>query len=241
VALIGFRKTPKLVECTRQSLLGALMECARLGLAPCTEEASLVPFNNRNKQTKECQLIVGYQGYVQLMYRSGQVEQVVVELVHEADEWEYSLGDGGRFWHKPEITATRADRGAPIFAYSFATLLSGGRTRVATVNLEEAKDLQRKYGVKQDSPWHTNFESMWLKTPVRRIQKFAPKSADLRRAYAVDGATFDLGGVTAAPDEDGVLDGEVIEDTAGESEAPQSPDPQAWDGVKVAQPPGGVQ
>lgn len=241
VALTGFRKTPKLVECTRQSLLGALMECARLGLAPCTEEASLVPFNNRNKQTKECQLIVGYQGYVQLMYRSGQVEQVVVELVHEADEWEYSLGDGGRFWHRPKITASRADRGAPIFAYSFATLAGGGRTRVATVNLEEAQDLQRKYGVKQDSAWRTNFEGMWLKTPVRRIQKFAPKSAELRRAYAVDGATFDLGGITAEPNDDGVLDGEVVAETTetAQPEPDQQPDPNAWDDVEVAQPPDG--
>lgn len=244
VALTGFRKTPELVECTRQSLLGALMETARLGLAPCTEEASLVPFNNRQKGTKECQLIVGYQGYVQLMYRSGQVEQVVVELVYESDEWEYTLGDGGRFWHKPKITATRADRGSPIFAYSFATLTGGGRTRVATVNLEEARELQRKYGVKATSAWKTNFEGMWLKTPVRRIQKFAPKSAELRRAYAVDGATFDLGGITSTPNDDGVLDGEVVAETT-EPEQPadpaQQPDPQAWDGVEVAQPPDGEQ
>lgn len=239
VALTGFRKTPELVECTRPSLLGALMECARLGLAPCTDQAWLLPFKNTRRQVKECQLVVGYPGYIELMYRSGQVEQVVAEIVYEADEWEYSLGDGGRFWHKPNITLSKEKRGAPLFAYSYASLLSGGRTRVATINHEEALELKAKHGVKLSSPWRTNFEAMWLKTPVRRIQKWAPKSPELRRAYAVDGATLDLGGITANPDDEGVLDGEVVTEVAAPEAESQAPDPQAWDSVEVAQPPDG--
>jgi recombination protein RecT len=247
VALTGLRKTPDLAVCSRPSLLGALMECARLGLAPCTEEASLVPFNNRNSGGKDCQLIVGYQGYVQLMYRSGQVEQVVAEKVYESDEWEYSLGDGGRFFHRPNITAD--ERGQVLFTYAYASLLGGGRTRVAITTKREALSLKAKYGRKPDSSWNTNFEEMWMKTGVRRVQKFAPKSAELRRALVVDGATFDAGG-KIVPD-DRTIDGETADApeptsappaTAAQptSGGPANPDADydPWADVNVTQPGG---
>ena len=245
VTLTGLRKTPDLAVCSRPSLLGALMECARLGLAPCTEEASLVPFNNSRTGGKECTLIVGYQGYVQLMYRSGQVEQVVTEKVYEADEWEYSLGDGGRFFHRPNITAD--DRGQVLFTYAYATLLAGGRTRVAITTRREALALKAKYGRKADSSWNTNFEEMWQKTPVRRVQKFAPKSAELRRALVVDGATFDTAG-KIVPDER-TIDGDAVEATAPTSAPPADTAPATtengtghvddpWAGIDVVQPGG---
>jgi recombination protein RecT len=192
VALTAFRKNPDLALCSRKSLMGALMECARLGLAPGTEEASLIPFKG------EITLVIGYQGYVQLMYRSGQVERVEVEFVYAADEWEYTLGDGGRFWHKPNILA--ADRGEILFAYSYAKLIGDGRTKVAITTRHDALALQKQYGKGKDgkpnlkSAWHTGFEGMWAKTPVRRVQKFAPKSPELRRAAAMDGAVFDAAG-----------------------------------------------
>lgn len=247
VALTGFRKVPDLAACSRPSLLGALLDCARLGLAPCTEQASLVPFKG------QVTLIVGYEGYVQLMYRSGQVEQVVAEMVYEADEWEYSLGDGGRFFHRPNILAE--NRGKPLFAYAYATLVGGGRTRVALVTRREAEGLQRDYGKDRhgrpnlSKPWHTNFESMWLKTAVRRVQKFAPKSPELRRALAVDNATYDAAGVTE-PD---VIDGDVIADAPVSGQpATDQPDEAAtngtpagtgddpWAGIDVVQPADGA-
>lgn len=197
ITLTGIQKNPQLLECSQASLLGALMECARLGLAPCTEQASLVPF--KGKVT----LIVGYEGYVQLMYRSGQVEQVVAQPVYAADDWEYSLGDGGRFWHRPKITMPRKERGEVIFTYCYATLVGGGRTAVAHCNLEEALELQARYGTKDTSAWRTNFLGMWLKTPVRRVQKYAPKSSEqMRRALIVDNGIIDLDGNVDRPDDE---------------------------------------
>lgn len=240
VALTGFRKVPKLLDCNRQSLFAALLDCARLGLTPCTEQASLVPFG------KEVTLIVGYEGFVQLMYRSGEVEQVVAELVYDADEWEYSLGDGGRFFHRPNILAD--DRGPVLFAYCYAALRGGGRTRVAIVTRKEAERLQRDYGRgDKRSAWYTNFEAMWLKTAVRRAQKFAPKSSELRRALDVDGVTYAAGEVVPPAD---VVDGEVVPPTSAPpaTDTPASDDPEPhplvdddpWAGIDVAQPGGGA-
>lgn len=222
VALTGLRKTPKLIECTRPSLLGALMECARLGLEPGTEYATLTPFRNTKKGgIYETQLIIGYQGFVQLMYRSGQVERVEAELVYEADEFEYSLGDGGRFFHKPALHLPPAERGKAIYAYAYAGLSGGGRTKVAVTPWWKAEELRRKYG----RVWDSDFEMMWLKTPLRQVQKFAPKSSELRRALAVDGATIDLGGAISRPEgADDMVDGVVVEETPAQ---PTEPDAEA--------------
>lgn len=221
VALTGFRKTPELLECSRKSLLGALLETARLGLEPCTEQAYLIPFKG------ECTLVIGYQGFVQLMYRTGQVKQVEVEMIHEADEWEDSRGDGARFFHRPAWTPDRArkdwtgqGRGLPILAYSYAELVGGGRTKVEVCTRDRAEYIKREYAKAAKSPWKTgSFDAMWLKTPVRQLQKWAPKSAEIRRALAVDGATFDDAG---EPDADlNVITGEIIPDAPQATEKPQ--------------------
>jgi recombination protein RecT len=236
IALTGFRTTPDLLTCSRQSLMGALMDCARLGLAPCSEQASLVPF--KGKVT----LIVRYEGYVQLMYRSGEVEQVNAELVLDGEEWEYSLGDGGRFFHRPDLLAEKPGR--PLFAYAYATLVGGGRTRIAIVRRPEALALQRTYSRgKPDSAWNTNFDAMWLKTALRRLQKFAPKSPEMRRALVVDGASYDTAGVAELP----TIDSDVVDNPTEPAPAPAEPAPAGpavpadpddpWADLEVARPP----
>lgn len=238
VALTGFRKTPELLACSRKSLLGALLETARLGLEPCTEQAWLIPYG------AECTLVVGYQGFVQLMYRSGQVKAVEAELIHEADEWAYEVGDGGRFFHRPRVELSTEQRGGPILAYSYAELLSGGRTKVCFVNREQAEYIKSEYAKSKKSPWKTgSFNQMWLKSPVRQVQKWAPKSAEMRRALVMDGATFDAGGVAD-------VDPDVIDSTAEEVETPtegapetsapadQPGDDDPWAGIDVKRPGG---
>lgn len=242
VALTGLRKTPDLLECNRNSLLGAFLECARLGLEPCTELASLVPFKG------ECTLIIGYQGFVQLMYRSGQVTLVEAEMIYEADEWSYTRGHGGKFFHRPRIELSDAERGAPILAYSYAELTGGSLTKVVFCNRARAEHIKREYARSAKSPWKQdiNFIPMWQKTPVRQLQKWAPKSSEMRRALAVDGVTFDLSG---EPDVDindpAVIDGiaEEVNDTAppaapATTEADDGYDP--WADMDVAKPGGGM-
>jgi recombination protein RecT len=166
--------------------------------------------------------------------------------VHAMDEWEYSIGDGGRFFHRPKIHLPKAERGEPLFAYSFATLLSGGRTKVATTNREQAEEIRDKFARAGKSPWKTGFfDQMWLKSPVRQVQKWAPKSAEIRRALVMDGATFDVAGTPDVdPNDPNVIPGEVV-DEAPESAAQESPTvpdlgPDPWDGIKVAKPGGGA-
>jgi phage RecT family recombinase len=195
VALTGMRSSKQaaaLARCTRPSLFAALLESARLGLMPFTDEAAIVPFGD------QATFIPMYQGYVQLFYRTGQVARVTAQLIRKGDAWELAYGDAGGFYHKPALVDADGNpvkRGDPILAYCYVTMRDGSRTEVTTVDRWEAEDTMREHSRSwqnaekiwresngkrgRDSAWHTNFADMWLKTGVRRHAKVAPKSPEL--------------------------------------------------------------
>jgi recombination protein RecT len=54
------RRNPKLLECTRESLLGALMLSAQLGLEPGPlGHVYYIPYSNKKTGVTECQFILG--------------------------------------------------------------------------------------------------------------------------------------------------------------------------------------
>src|SRR5690606_35987369 len=66
-----------------ESFLHALMDAARLGHEPGTEQYYLVPFGN------EIVGIEGYRGVVERMYRAGAVSSVKAELVKAGDTFQW--------------------------------------------------------------------------------------------------------------------------------------------------------
>ncbi|WP_202630600.1 recombinase RecT, partial [Deinococcus alpinitundrae] len=90
LAVTEFRKNPMLKECTPESLLGAVMQAAQVGLEPdALGSAYLVPYYNKNKNVKEVQLQIGYKGLIELVRRSGQVTSIVANEVYENDEFDF--------------------------------------------------------------------------------------------------------------------------------------------------------
>ena len=63
-----------------QAFLLALRDAARLGLEPGTDEYYLTPRKVRGQT--EILGIVGYQGFIELMYRAGAISSVVAECVY---------------------------------------------------------------------------------------------------------------------------------------------------------------
>jgi recombination protein RecT len=78
IATTEIRKVPKLAACDQASFLGAIMQCAQLGLEPggALGHAYLIPFDKRQKVngwetvSTEAQLIIGYRGMIDLARRS---------------------------------------------------------------------------------------------------------------------------------------------------------------------------
>ena len=65
IAITTIRQNPKLAQCSQESLLGALMVSAQLGLEPGTlGQCYLIPFENKKLGKVECQFQIGYKGLI---------------------------------------------------------------------------------------------------------------------------------------------------------------------------------
>ena len=97
VALAAMTAQPKLFDCTPESVLLSLMQCASMGLEPSggvLGQAYLIPFKNI------CQVIPGYRGLVKLARNSGEVADVWAEVVYAKDRFDYELGLEPKLVHK---------------------------------------------------------------------------------------------------------------------------------------------
>ena len=220
----GTLRDPKLAEAAQvdfASFLGAVERAAVLGLRPGTEEFYLQPRKIKGKL--QVQGIVGYQGLVDLMYRSGAVSSVVVEVVRQTDRFSYVPGRDERPVH--EIDWDADDRGDLRLCYAYAVMKDGGTSRVVVINRakmyaehrakSEGYEVDiweggRKTGAKrinEHSPWVTNEESMWLKTGARQLAKWVPTSTEYiaqraqaeRVAVAVVEQAATVSAIAAAP------------------------------------------
>lgn len=175
------------------SLMTALMEAARLGLEPGTEEFYLTPRGNSVLG------IVGYQGEIELIYRAGAVTSVKAEIVREGDTFEYQP-DMERPVHKVNWFGTRGD---VLGAYAYAEMAGGGCSKVVVIGPEEIDRARSASGTANSShsPWKSDFGAMVLKTAIHRLSKWVPTSAEYRREItrnAIEVAR-ETGGTTIAP------------------------------------------
>lgn len=210
------QKTPKLRDVNMMSLLGAFLSVASVGLEPNTalQHAHLIPFEKKkwNPVTKkreteriDVNVIFGYQGLLELAYRSGLLRSVHADVVWKADEFDFWYGSGGQLKHKP-LGGTRAEGELPLWAYMHANMKAEGESfevmpmsdvlaiRNSTQAYQSAmwalEDAQKK-GWKlpasyTEAPWVKHFVPMARKTIFRAGSKWLPKSIELAAAVALD-------------------------------------------------------
>lgn len=250
IALTAFRMAPKLGECDPRSVFAAVIQSSQLGLeVGLMGEAHLVPFGD------QCQLIPGYTGLMKLARQSGLVQDIYAHEVRVNDKFTLKLGLERSLEHEPltgpgGFPASDEERGEVVGFYAVAVFKDGSRTFVAMSRkeVERIRDNSRGYQAakrfKKESVWDSDFVAMGLKTVIRRLCKFLPKSPELATALALD-ATAEAGKAqnldvkevidgTYAPviDED---TGEVLEDAPkadaemkpAKAEAEDSPKAQA--------------
>lgn len=196
IALTEIRKVPKLAQCDQTSFLGAIMQCAALGLEPggALGHCYLIPFENRRQNRTEVQFIVGYRGMLDLARRSGQIQSLEARTVHARDHFEVELGLESSMVHKPDWTA--ADRGPLTFVYAVAKLKDGGVQFevMGRAEIEAIRDKSQGYSTAKryakdgviNSPWASHFEEMAKKTVIRRLFKYLPVSIEMQQAVGMD-------------------------------------------------------
>lgn len=226
IALGALRTTPKLMDCTIESLFGAVVVCSQMGLEPNTPQGHiyLIPFENRRKGATEVQIIVGYKGLIDLARRSGQIESLSARVVHERDAFDIDYGTADSITHKPFLAG---DRGKITGFYAVAKLKGGGVQfefmSVAEVNA--VRDSSQGYQTakrfnKSNTPWMTNYEEMGKKTVIRRLAKYLPMSIEMANAVVLDGRAE--AGETQGLDR--VLDGDFTV-VGGDETAPEQQPP----------------
>lgn len=199
VAQIAATTTPALAKCDVASLVGAIGQCALMGLEPNTVlgHAYLVPFNTKRKDTNggerwvnSVQVIIGYKGLIDLARRSGQIVSIAAHEVCERDKFEMVYGLDEKLNHTPAM----GERGEVIGFYSVAKLKDGGhcfefmsRHQVETIR-DGSQGFQQaaKYGKQASHPWMAHFVEMGRKTVIRRLAKFLPLSVEFQTGVALD-------------------------------------------------------
>lgn len=215
IALTEIRKVPTLAKCDQTSFLGAIMQCAQLGLEPggALGHAYLLPFENRKKGITEVQFIVGYRGMIDLARRSGQIVSLTARTVHENDEFSYQYGLNEDLKHVPAT----GDRGALLYVYAVAKLKDGG-VQFEVMSRSDIDKVRAQSKAGNYGPWQTHYDEMAKKTVIRRLFKYLPVSIELATAVTMD-EKADAG---LGQDNSAILTGEYS--TVDESQHEQLPD-----------------
>ena len=192
MALTSASKTPKLLDCSIESVGLALLQASQLGVEINGRDAHLVPFKG------ECQLIVDYKGFVQLAYRSGIVKSIKAKAVHEKDAFDFSEGTDEHLTYK--AYDGDEDPGPLTHAWAMVKLLSGGECWVV---MNRRQIMQRRAVSKNPQNWDKYPEAYWAKTAVREMAKWMPQVAELQQFQAAveTDEAIDVGSIEIASTE----------------------------------------
>lgn len=171
---------PKLLECDRNSLLAEIMSAAELKLSLNSRlgQAYLVPFKGN------AALIVGYKGYIDLFYRHELSKALYAERVYRNDRFSITLGSDRRIEHIPCIDG---DRGDIIGYYAYASTTRGQEQIYFMSHYEMVKFKDSTKNTQFSNFWRDHFDEMALKTVIRRVLTYMPKSIEFMTALAKDG------------------------------------------------------
>lgn len=181
VSLNAVSRNPKLLECSPESIVGAIMNCASLGLEPnLIGHAYLVPFWNSSTKKMEAQFQIGYKGAIELFRRTGEVANITAHEVYENDLFEVTLGTDEKIVHKP--TPWGSERGKVVGYYSTYKLKDGsyGFCVMSKKEVEEHRDrfTKSKKDGKVFGPWKDHFDEMAKKTCILKMAKYMPISIE---------------------------------------------------------------
>lgn len=192
-------RNPKLLDCTKESILQSVMTCAQLGLEPILGRAHLIPYQNSKQingkwqKVYECQFQPGYQGLVDLARRSGQVIDLRARVVFENDQFDLDYGTE-TLTHKPHLFE---DPGEPIGAYTKWKLVDGtiGFEFMPLHEIYKRRASSQSWQYAQANPKNTNAQKCpWIEWPAEMMKKTAlknhtkilPASIEFLEAVSID-------------------------------------------------------
>ena len=175
------QQNPKLLDCTKESLLGAIMTAAQLGLYPDVSvlgHAYFVPFKGK------VVFIAGFKGLIDLAGRGGMVTSIQPYPVYEGDFFEYEYGLNPTCRHKPSDEPLEERELTHVWC--MARIRGEPIAQFIVMSKEAVDKIMARSPARNKGPWVTDYEPMAMKTSVRRLVKYLPISSELQRAVALD-------------------------------------------------------
>lgn len=183
VFLNELSRVPKLLDCTQASLVGCFLQATALGLelGAALGQAYPVPFG------RECTLIIGYRGLIDLTYRSGLVSTVSAYAVRDGDEFDYGLGSEPWIKHRP----VGNNSGSELSCVYAIVKMRDGVTKMDVMYRDDVDKIRNGSRGKNSPAWANHYEEMAKKTILRRVCKTLPMSTgkqqeNLRTAITLD-------------------------------------------------------
>lgn len=179
-AVVALRNNKKLWQAAQAdvgSFMAAMSEAARLGLVPGTHEYYLTI------RSGKIQGLIGYRGIIELMYRTGLVGAVRVDVIRERDVFELDQNHG-TLLHLPEEGlrwTQETARGKVEGAWAFAEMISGVRSNIEHIGDERIARALSASAAGMSGPWRTDYAAMVKKTVLHDLEKVVPTSVDDRR------------------------------------------------------------
>lgn len=182
-----FSSDEKLLQCKPNDLMAEALKAAslRLPLNKQLGQAYLLPFKNKGVMTPT--LVIGTKGYLQLAMRTGKYETINADVVYEGEFNHYDKVTG-----KLDLSGTQISN-TPIGYFAYFKK-KDGLTKLLYMTLDEVCRYAKQYsptvkfsekatpaslkemalkqaanGSGEGVGWYSNFESMAIKTVLRRL------------------------------------------------------------------------
>lgn len=182
ITLTTLKTNPKLLECSIESLLGAVLQSAQLNLEPnLLGSCYFIPYKG------QVSFQIGYKGLIDLVTRKGEVLTIVAKEVRKGDLFHYEYGKNEDLKHVP---APHDQRGEITHFYAYAHLKNGAFT-FDVMHVSEIEQVRNEHSqaYKYDSKgsiWVKHYEAMSKKTIIKRLIKYLPISVETQSAVAHD-------------------------------------------------------
>lgn len=183
-----FSSDEKLMQCKPTDLMAEALKAASLHL-PLNKQlgqAYILPFKNNKTNTMVPTLIVGTKGLLQLAMRTGKYETINADTVYEGELRRYDKVTGNL-----DLSGTRTSN-TPVGYFAYFKMKSGlskllymsidevciyakqysPTVKFGKVTAEGLKKIaieQAEKGSSEGVGWYSNFESMAIKTVLRRL------------------------------------------------------------------------
>lgn len=168
------RKNPKLLQCSLASVQACIMTAAQLGLEPNVQGLCyLIPRNN------ECTLLIGYEGMLALMRRSGEILSFSSNIVRKSDTFKISRHLDVPFVHDENHDPDADDTMIGVYCY---VRLKSGENFIEYMSKKQVDQIRSRSQSGSSGPWKTDYEQMARKTVIRRAYHYLPKSTDIAQA-----------------------------------------------------------